>query len=473
MPAVGAAPRYLHIDNAINTSGIAGTSAELYDLTTGRFVAHVRAGAASYTQGFDGVRGWGADASGMVLIDDTRDGTLDDVLFSHFLGRTGPERVEVVPLPAGSGRRRLRLRLDGLSGPIDVTLNPATGMIETIDDYSGVTKGSLRLWDYRLVKNVWIPFESDSRSIYSDERETATAVYSVAHVPDDAFDPPEPPRDTSLDGVTSVPMDLSLGQVVIPIRIDGGPILHVLFDSGSTNYLSPATARRLGLTITGFGRAGGIGAEVVDQHLTRARLVRIGRAEIRGLPFAVLDDGSKLDGTIGCEVFERFAVRFDFRNRRVQLSRDPSAIRGRGRPFAIRTGRCQPELDAELDGLVGVAAIDTGSAAAADIMAPFVAQHHLIDRYQARVYLSGGEGIGGAAAGRFARAHVLRIGPFLLRDVEIGLSLMKKGAFTDPTEMVNLGVPLLSRFDLTIDYRSHRLWLEPRASLRGIRLEGD
>jgi hypothetical protein len=236
-------------------------------------------------------------------------------------------------------------------------------------------------------------------------------------------------------------------------------VLHVLFDTGASNDITPDVARRLHLKVVGDGKAGGFGAGVVSRRYTTAARVRIGDAELRDQPFAVIPgDKDGLDGTIGCEIMQRFAVRFDFRHGHVDLSRDVDAFGITAAPIPMRMSGCEPEVDGALDGMPGALGIDTGDANSLLVMAPFVKAHGLVARYHAKEVIVSGA-VAGYAAGLRAIAHRVRVGPVVVDDVPIELSIMARGAANDPTELGNVGVKILSRFEPVFDYRSNRMWL--------------
>lgn len=470
--SIGPAPRYLRVESDVILDGVAGKLSGLYDLETGRYNETIDAGVLSNRTGFDGFRNWWVDASGMPVIVDTRDDNLLDLVWAHIWGRTGPEHIDVKPLPARRGKTRVRLRYSSLTGPLDVTMQAGTRLIESVDDFSGVTTESDLFYDYRRVGNLMVPFGSVSTTGFGAEQERVRSARSLSSVNERVFSPPEPWRGDVLVGVTSVPMERlkQLGQIVLPVRVDDGPVMHFVFDSGSTNYLSPSAARLLQLPVVGDAKSGGIGAGVVAERYTMVKRLRIGEAEMANIPFAVLDDGFGFDGTLGCEILQRVTVRFDFEQNLVLLAGNPSAFHDKGTALPLRTGRCQPEIDAILDGLSGAALVDSGSSTAVDVTAPFVRRNHLIERYNATEPTSG-DGIGGSSHGRLGRAGAFQLGPFTLRDIDVDLSVMRRGSFSDPAEMANVGLPVLERFTVTLDYRSHRLWLARKRSLNGIRHE--
>jgi len=451
--------RYVRLLQDLDVDGVRGTETSLVDVATGRFVEHVSAGPLSSGDGFDGTRTWSSDATGMAIVEGNAQARLDSLAWAHFVGRRGPEHPVMSTKRNARGDVVVRLRYPALSAPIVVTLDRHTGFVREIEDDSGGEATRTRYWDYRRVHGVVVPFRQELATRFGVARERVRSVEAVATVPVDVFDPPPPPHDAVLDGTTSIPMEMRRGHPVVPIRIDDGPVIHVLFDTGAANDVTPSVARRLHLHVVGDGKAGGFGAGVVSRRYTTVKRLRIGGAELRDQPFAVIPgDNDGIDGTIGCEVMQRFAVRFDFRGGRIELSRDAGAFAITAAPIPMRLSGCEPEIDGALDGMPGALGIDTGDANSLLVMAPFVKAHGLIARYKANETIVSGA-VAGPAAGLRALAHTVRLGPVDVHDVPIELSIMSKGAANDPTELGNVGIRILSRFEPVFDYRSNRMWL--------------
>ena len=454
--------RYLRLFADIEVDGVRGTETSLVDLATGRYVERVSAGPLSSGDGFDGTRTWSSDATGMATVEGNAQARLDSVAWAHFVGRRGPEHPIVSTTRNRRGDVVVRLRYPTLSAPLVVTLDRRTSYVREIEDDSGGEATRSRYSDYRRVHDVVVPFHQDVATRFGVARQRVRSVEPVAAVPEGAFDPPPPPKDVVLDGTTSIPMEMRRGHPIVPIRIDDGPVIRVLFDTGASNDVTPSVARRLHLTVVGNGKAGGFGPGVVSQRYTTVKRLRIGRAELHDQPFVVMPgDNDGIDGTIGCEIMQRFAVRFDFRHGRVEFSRDARAFAIAAAPIPMRMSGCQPEIDGAVDGMRGALGIDTGDANSLLVMAPFVKSHGLVARYKANdVLLSGA--VAGSAAGLRARATTIRLGPVVVHDVPIELSIMNKGAANDPTELGNVGIQILSRFEPVFDYRTGRMWLLPR-----------
>jgi hypothetical protein len=459
MRPAGAGSRYVRLLQDLAVDGVRGTETSLVDLATGRYAERFSAGPLSSGDGFDGTRTWSSDATGMAIVEGNAQARLDGLAWAHFVGRRGPEQPRVTVRRDARGNTVVRMRYAGLSAAIEATLDRRTGLVSTIEDDSGGEATQARYADYRRVGDVIVPFDQVVATRFGVARERVRSVERVASVAADAFDPPPPPDDATLDGTTSIPIEMRRGHPIIPIRIDDGPPIRVLFDTGASNDVTPAVANRLHLQVVGNGKAGGFGAGVVSRRYATVRRLRIGRAELRDQPFAVIpgdDDG--IDGTIGCEVMLRFAVRFDFRHKRVELTRDVNDFGITAAPIPMRLSGCEPEIDGALDGMPGALGLDTGDANALLVLSPFVKAHRLVARYKADELVSTGAVAGFAAAFR-ARASTVRLGAVTLHDVPLELSVMTKGAANDPSELGNVGVQILGRFETVFDYRSSRMWL--------------
>lgn len=452
-------PCYVRVRSVVTASGVRGRAVTLLDLATGRSAERVEAGVLSRSDGFDGVRAWSADATGLPVIEGNAQSRLDLLAWAHFFGRSGPERPRVRTLRAVRGTIAVRVTYASLASPIDVTLDARTHRVVRVDDASDGELSRASFGDYRSAAGVVLPFAQRTTSRYGVVRERVVAVDAPRGVPATAFDPPPAPHDTELRGVTSVPMRFERESVILPVRIDGGPVLHLMLDSGAGNSLSPAAARVLRLRLTGSGKAGGVGAGLVPERYARVKRLRVGSAVLRDQPFSVLagsDPG--VDGVLGCELFERLAVRIDVENRLVRLATDAAQLGALGTPVALHAHGCNPEIDGEVDGVRGPMLLDTGSAVHLDVLTPAVLRHELLARYRAHVFVSGG-GIGGDTYGYLVRANRVRLGPKTVRNVPVILDVMRSGAFTDPSNLGNVGLPLLRPFTPTFDYRTGRLWL--------------
>jgi hypothetical protein len=459
-------PRFVRLRFDAVVLGIRGTDEVLVDLANGRFAERTDAGPASGSQGFDGVRAWSTDATGLAEIADRAEDRSLVLATSYFLA--GPPRVAPRVTVLSARRRYLseRLRYPGLARPIDVRIDRATGRLARADLRAGSTRTTMTVDAYRAVGNLVVPARIRNHSDAGDARETLRAVELPRSVPRDAFAPPAPPNDTFIDGIVTVPLAIYPDGPVVTIRVDDGPPLYVLVDTGSSCALTASAARRSKLHLVGRATSGGVGPHLVPTRLATAKRVRIGGAELRNQPIEViaerdLADGGRTDGIIGYEVFARLAARLDFGHRRMQLARSAASLRPRGTriPFVLAGG--QPQVEGAVDELRGPITIDTGSGYGLDVTSPTVREHGLVRRYHATQY-EATAGIGGVLADYRAHARTVRLGSVVVRNVPIALDLGTAGAFEDPSTIGNAGLPILRRFVVVFDYRGRAMYLEPR-----------
>jgi hypothetical protein len=274
--------------------------------------------------------------------------------------------------------------------------------------------------------------------------------------------------------VTTIPFDLVNNHIYVDGRIDGKPA-RFLVDTGGSNLLTPAAARKFGLTGEGKLAAGGVGDERVDLSLAHAQEVRVGNAVLAKPVFYVIDlgdlpkvEGVAADGLVGYEMFRRFGVEIDYANHRLVMS-DPAkfAAPADGVAIPFQLDERIPIVTGNLDGLPMRISIDTGSRSSLTLHAPFVKDNHLVEKYHAAPEAVMGWGVGGASRGRPARFGTLQIGDVRIDGIAGDMYLGNKGAFTSPDLTGNLGGGVLRRFDVAFDYAKKIMYLAPNADWVG------
>jgi Aspartyl protease len=457
-------PRYVRLRYDVTAFGIAGTDEVLVDSLTGRFVERTNAGPAGGRQGFDGVRAWSSDATGLAEIADQSDDRSIILAWSYLLARVPRTAEHVARLPSPPRFSVQRIRFAGLTRAVDVRFDLSSGRVAGAELRAETNHQGLTVDQYRRFGNLIVPSRFRVHSDFGDTAEVLRTLDVPRVIPARAFAPPPPPDDTSLDGVTSVPFTLRRDGPVVTLRIDDGPPLQVLVDTGSSYTLTSSAARRSGLRVVGRGTTGGIGPSLVSVQFATAKRVRIGRAELHDQPMEImlsrdLADRHGADGLIGYELFARFAARFDFTHRRLYLAHGAAALHPRGTRIPIVLESGQPQVNGAVDGLRGALTIDTGSAFGVDIMSPAVREHDLVRRYKA-TEIEVSPGIGGVLADVRARARTLRLGDVVVHDVPLALDLGTAGAMSDPSILGNVGMPVLKQFVIVLDYRGRAMYLD-------------
>ncbi|MBV8581752.1 MAG: aspartyl protease family protein [Candidatus Eremiobacteraeota bacterium] len=325
--------------------------------------------------------------------------------------------------------------------------------------------------DYRAADSLVVPFTFAETSENGRWSARVVGVETPSAVSDRAFAPPPAPADSSLAGTTSLPMLGPLQQPVIEVRVDDGPPLHVVLDTGGQNVLTPDAARRSGLAVVGSGTVGGAGAGLVPVRYATARRVRVGMAEMRGQPFLVLDLGAgfPVDGIVGYELLARFAARVDFAHKRVDLAPRAAAFGNAGTVVPFVFEERMPQADGAIDGVPAALTIDTGSTSALDVNAPFVRAHALVQRYSAVPVGTSIYGVGGGVRASVGRAKVLRLGSVRVPNVRLLLTDASAGFESNPSVAGNVGDEVLRRFVIVFDYRAMTMRFVPVGALTATR----
>ncbi|HEY0615297.1 MAG TPA: aspartyl protease family protein [Candidatus Elarobacter sp.] len=453
-------PRFVRLRLDVSSYGIRGPGEILIDRAEGRFVRRFETGPASEREGFDGVRAWRADATGMPRIEGNADERGDILAWSYLLARAPADAAGGPLRPHGAGDCPVRVRYRGLSRAVDVGIDRRSGLVVRVVRRLGDGVETTRFGDYRTVRGLIVPFALTTVSPSGVWTARVRAVETPARLGGAAFAPPAPPRDATLAHPTHVPM-LERGPVVT-VRIDGGPPMRFGVDTGGQNVITTAAARRLGLRLTGGAAVSGVGAGVAAIRFATARSVRIGAAEMRDQPFVVLDlGGFPADGLVGYELLARFAARFDFKHRTFALAPAAGAFGAGGITVPIEMNDKQPQVRGAIDGIPGVLTIDTGSDGWVDVNTPFVRAHRLVARYRARVSGIAFGGVGGSVRAAFARAGTVDLGAARLRDVLLRLSDARAGVSANPSVAANVGDEILRRFVVVFDYRRGIMRLLP------------
>jgi hypothetical protein len=438
------APRFVRLRLDVTAYGIGGHGEIVVDRTTGRFVRRFDAGPVSEREGWDGKRAWRADATGMPRVQGNGDERAAILEWARLLAPDAslpPDRAVRAP---------------------DVATDPASEVTSVVR-HIGHAAEHTTFADYRSTSGFFVPFTIADTSENGTWTARVTAV-EAPHAPGDAaFALPPEPHDRTLRGVSVVSMIGKTDVPVIPVSVDGGPPLRFVLDTGGQNVITPQAAKRAGLEVAGEGTVGGAGASLASVQFASARSVRVGAAEMRDQPFLVLDFGATapVDGIIGYELLARFAARIDMLHDRVDLAPDARALARSGVAVPFVFDDRQPQLEGAIDGIPGALTLDTGSASAVDVNAPFVAAHDLRARYHADVGGYPISGVGGSVHAYFAHAKELRFGPLAVPDVDLLLTDARSGAEADPTVAANVGEQVLHRFTLVLDYRRTTVTFEP------------
>jgi len=271
-------------------------------------------------------------------------------------------------------------------------------------------------------------------------------------------------------GIARIPFELVNNHIYAQGSIDGKPA-RFLVDTGGMNLLTPASAKKFGLSGEGRLAGRGVGDEVVDVSFAHAGEVRVGGAVLAKPVFAIMDlgklpqvEGVDSDGLVGYEMFRRFGVTIDYAKHELVLAEPAKFAPPAGAhtvPFELADRI--PIIAGTLDGIPARISVDTGSRVSLTLHSPFVREHGLLAKYGAAAESVVGWGVGGPSRGHPARFGTLRLGDIDIGDVAGDLYSGDKGAFATPDISANLGGGVLKRFTVAFDYAAKKMYLAPNA----------
>lgn len=461
----------------ISVGGMTGTAELLEDVVTGRNRTILEVGPLRQAEGWDGRIAWERGDGGEVT-------TLDAppaIAFARttaWLTRRGYFRTGGAAyrdLGRRDGFRVIEATPDG-GGSVELWFD-ATGVLARTVQRRGSATIAYELSDYRAVGGVRIPFriaidQGDPRNRVVLAITNATVVATPA---DAAFAAPAAATDriTFANGAerTQVPFELINNHIYVSASVDGQP-MKMIVDTGGHNALTPAAARRLGLTVEGELAAGGVGATKAALGYGRAGRLAVGDVVLATPTFAVIDfgmlgsvEGADLDGVIGHELFHLARVRIDYPARMMTLT-SPAAFAPPRAAIAIPfvMDGSLPTVEGSIDGVPGRFWVDTGARTALTTTTAFTRERGLVAKYRPRFETITGWGIGGAARTSPVRFREVRLGGAVIRDVVGDLFTGDRGAFADRDVAGNIGGGLLRRYAVTFAYDTKLMYLETPAT---------
>ena len=266
-----------------------------------------------------------------------------------------------------------------------------------------------------------------------------------------------------------IPFDFHTRQPIVRARVNGGPWVPFLVDTGASIHLvddriaasaglAPGKAQRLyGGGESGFdvGFAGPLTLETngVAWKEQRAAVTHLG-----------YPDKKHFAGVLGAPILMRYAVQIDYGRRVIRLldAATYKAPRGATR-VAFELQADLPVVRAIVDAGNGPhearLMIDTGGGTFVDLNRPFVDAHGLVDAASDTATVQR-PGLGGTASFIYRAGRRVTLGGLVFENPRLGLSRARSGSSSRGERDGVIGNELLRHFRVTFDYRRRMLVLE-------------
>ncbi|WP_428269506.1 aspartyl protease family protein [Haliangium sp.] len=477
--------RVIRVHGSVHTGGLDGALESYEDLLGGRHQVDFQLGPMKISQGYDGRDAWTRDQSGSVHVADAAHTRAAVATEAHRTARAywypdrHPAQIRLGEPVTEDGRRFDVVHLEPEGGrAYQMWFDPDSGLLTRVVEPGTNDVTTTTLDDYREVGGVRLPHQirvSTGEAQY-DQLITITQVELDPAVDPAALEarfarPADQVDDVVIaDGKDTVrlPFELHNNHIYVEGRINGQGPVRLLVDTGGANVLTPEAAKALGIEAEGAMQARGVGSESVDLALARVDELTLGDVQLSDQVFYVIDLGRLGEiedvpfvGLVGFEVFKRFAVTIDYAGGALTLQRPETfEYRGDGAAIPFVFDHHTPQIEGVLDGRPGVFTVDTGSRGALTLLAPFVAEHGLLDAYAPTVEALTGWGVGGPVYSHLAHGRELVLGDMHIPDVAMDLFTGDRGAFAGTHAAGNIGGGVLKRFTVTFDYSRQVMYLD-------------
>lgn len=270
---------------------------------------------------------------------------------------------------------------------------------------------------------------------------------------------------------TVIPFELVDNRIFVDVFIENKGPFKFIFDTGSTNVLTPAIAQKLNLNTQRDTDGTGAGEKTFRVDQAKVKDLKIGDIHLTNQDFSVIDmsDIQKafrmpaFDGTFGYEVLLQYLALIDFEKNQLTLTNAQSAFdesKYAKIPFKLQFDK--PVIEAQIDDLTAKVLIDTGDRSSLTVFKNFRDQHSKI----AKVYQQSKEQVTGFGAGGPIPA---KLGYISSLEVAPGVS-MKKVISRAPTTLkgfnalkdmnASIGNEVLTQFNVVFDYKNKYVYLE-------------
>ncbi len=278
---------------------------------------------------------------------------------------------------------------------------------------------------------------------------------------------------------TRIPFELHANLIIIPARINKSDTLHFILDTGvgSTIITDPSVAPYINSQFVRTIQLDGVGKDsTLEAQVSIGNTLQVGYARTYNHNLVVLKKdllklseliGTPINGLIGYELFERFVVTIDFRQREI-LIQYPDYYRyrpGKGTKVALDLVDRKPYVD-------DIVILGKGNEQKVKLLVDTGAGHAvMLNTYSTHVPLPDttidvqlGIGLSGKISGSLGRLRGVEIGGYTLSSVVTSFpdSLSFGGKLGhNSARQGNIGGELLRRFRVTINYPEKYMVLKP------------
>jgi hypothetical protein len=255
-----------------------------------------------------------------------------------------------------------------------------------------------------------------------------------------------------------------MNLIFIRPRIDGQDIGWFFLDTGADAMcLDSAVAKRLGLPVIGSDTvAGAVG--VSHLQICRGSTFQVGPLTLKQPVFLALDLAPfaqllklPIVGICGYDFLARVALDIDLKASTLRMFPPGKAALPEGASWSrIWFESNTPGVYCRFEGgRRGFFTLDTGSNETVDFFSPAVVRFRLLENRKVNSARTGGAG--GVTESKTGALDWFELGGTRIEKPLVGFQTAQEGIFSNPYRVGNIGMGLLGRFRLILDYAHERI----------------
>ena len=466
----------VHMHGRLSTGGLQGTI-DTWATVKEQIRQDVDLGAFRQQTAVAQGQGWNTDLSGKAeklspseVLDTLRDGEL---LFDGLLHGQAHAMVSSVPEEAFQGKPVDVLQVKFDNGSSYEYLVSQEGALLAIRATVSGRKTLTVFEEWRMVRGVRFPFANHvTGDAPSDASSTTVEELDLEPTFQDAlFAAPRSPGSNLFPGKLAssgwLPFEyFGENRIFLPVMLNGHEVSAMLDSGASSTVIDRAFAESLGLQAKGQMTAEGAGG-TSTMAVVEGTTLEIGGMKMPPQPLVALDLkslehrlGHPLVFILGNEVFQNSIVDIDFADHRIAF-RDPGQFTAPAdaQVVAAESDHGTHTIGVQIEGTPATLEFDLGNGNPLVLYPRFWERAGFLGSRKSSTKLSGG--FGGTSIQKVVMVHSLGLASTKFGSIPAQLAGRESAAAKAGELDGNLGIPILSRFHLIVDFPHDRVLFAP------------
>lgn len=281
--------------------------------------------------------------------------------------------------------------------------------------------------------------------------------------------------------ITQIPFEFKGKHLLIKVQTNLSDTLNFVFDSGATGMsIDSLTAERAGISkanrqVVSVAGSGGAKNYMMALHQN----IKLGNIELKDINMVLINfaplsasTGLKLDGIIGYEILNKYVTQLDFDRKKISFYDHIKSVDTTGYtgiPFEFNKNILIPRFPISVtlangETFTGRVMFDTGNVFSLIVSTPFSKYHDFNSKLGETTMLTG-RGLNATTQDQQATIKSMSFNGFNFGEMQVRLTINDQAEPKDGYLGI-LGIEIIKRFNVILDYANQRIYLKPNQSYR-------